>query len=78
MCKEEILAIVSNMDERRKLSTLGGRTSHRQHGHTRLTTATTFRLIVYSMASHGAYIQMAFLSWDSRVGVPKLRQMGLS
>jgi hypothetical protein len=29
MCKEEILAIVSNMDERRKLSTLGGRTSHR-------------------------------------------------
>jgi len=29
------------------------------------------------VAGLGAYIQMAFLSWDSRVGVPKSRQMGL-
>jgi hypothetical protein len=34
-------------------------------------------LIVYSVAGHGAYIQMVFLSRDSRVGVPKSRQMGL-
>jgi len=40
--------------------------------------ATTFPLIVFSVASHGAYIQMAFLSRDSRVGVSKLRQMGFS
>jgi hypothetical protein len=39
--------------------------------------ATTFPLIIYSVTGHGAYIQMAFLSWDSRVGVPKSRQMGL-
>jgi len=28
--------------------------------------ATTFPLIVYSAAFHGAHIQMAFLSWDSQ------------
>jgi hypothetical protein len=33
--------------------------------------------IVYSVARHGAYIQMVFLSRDSRVGVPKSCQMGL-
>jgi len=36
--------------------------------------ATTFPLIVYSATLHGAHIQMAFLSRDSRVGVPKSRQ----
>ncbi len=39
--------------------------------------ATTFPLIVYSMAGHGTYIQMVFLSHDYQVGVPKLRQLGL-
>ncbi len=39
--------------------------------------ATTFPLIVYSMTSHRAYIQMVFLSQDSRVGISKLRQRGL-
>jgi hypothetical protein len=40
--------------------------------------AITFPFIVYSMAGHGAYIQMAFLSQDSRMGVPKSRQLCLS
>jgi hypothetical protein len=54
-------------------STLGARTNHGQHGHTRLTTArtwgksTTFPLIVYSAARDGGYIQMAIFS-----GTPKL------
>jgi hypothetical protein len=39
--------------------------------------ATTFLLIVYFVTLHGACIQMAFLSRDSRVGVPKSRQQGL-
>jgi len=39
--------------------------------------ATTFPLIVYSGLLHGAHIQMAFLSQDSRVGVPKSRPPGL-
>ncbi len=39
--------------------------------------ATTFPLIVYCVAGHGAYIQMAFLSQDSRTGVPKLCRLGL-
>jgi hypothetical protein len=39
--------------------------------------ATTFPLIVYSMAGHETYIQMVFLSRDSRVGVPKSRHLGL-
>jgi hypothetical protein len=39
--------------------------------------ATTFPLIVYSGPLHGAHIQMAFLSWDSHVGVPKSCQPGL-
>jgi hypothetical protein len=61
-------------------STFGARTSHGQHRHTRLTTAwtwgeaTTFPLIVYSAPLHGAHIQMAFFSRDSRV--PKSRQLG--
>jgi len=64
-------------------STLGAKTSHGQHGHTRLTTARTWGkpppspLIVYSVAGHGAYIQMTFLSQDSRVEVPKSCQLGL-
>jgi len=65
-------------------STFGAKTNHEQHGHIRLTTArtwgeaTTFPLIVYYVASHEAYIQMAFLSRDSWVGVPKSCQLGLS
>jgi len=35
----------------------------------RLGGATIFPLIVYSVASHGAHIQMVFLSRESRVGV---------
>jgi len=54
-------------------------TSHEQHGHTRITTArtlgeaTTFPLIVYPVTRRGGGIQMAILSRDSRVGVPKSR-----
>jgi len=72
-------------------STLGARTSHaflvlgQATSNTdtldspwpKLREATTFPLIVYFVAGHGAYIQMVFLSHDSRVGVPKVRQMGL-
>ncbi len=63
-------------------STFGAKTSHEQHGHTRLTTAQTWGshhlpLIVYYAPLHGAHIQMAFLSRDSRMGVPKSRQLGL-
>ncbi len=36
-----------------------------------------FPLIVYSVPLHGACIQMAFLSRDSRMGVPKSCQWGL-
>ncbi len=39
--------------------------------------ATTFSLIVYSRPLHMAHIQMAFLSQDSRVGIPKSHQLGL-
>ncbi len=39
--------------------------------------ATTFPLIVYYVTLHGAHIQMAFLPRDSRVGVPKSRQLRL-
>ncbi len=51
--------------------------THKTHHSPDLGEATTFPLIVYFAPLHGAYIQMAFLSWDSRVGVPKLRQPGL-
>jgi len=55
------------------------RTHKTRHGPD-LGEATTFPLIVYSTPLHGAHIQMAFHSrdsWDSRVGVPKSRQLGL-
>jgi len=39
---------------------------------------TTFPLIIYSGPLHGAYIQMAFLSRDSRGGVSKWRHWGFS
>jgi hypothetical protein len=64
-------------------NTLGARMSHgltrthKTHHGPDLGEATTFPIIVYSVAGHGAYIQMAFLSRDSRVGVPKSRQLGL-
>jgi hypothetical protein len=64
-------------------STFGARTSHGQHGHTRVTTAWTWGkpppspLIVYSAPLHGGYIPMAFLSRDSCVGVSKSCQLGL-
>jgi hypothetical protein len=51
-------------------------------GLTKLTMAQTwgkpppFPLIVYSMAGHRASIQMAFLSWDSQVGVLKFPKLG--
>jgi hypothetical protein len=68
----------------RSWSTFGARTSHRQHKHTILTTARTggshhlppYSILWTSGPLHGAHIQMAFLSQDSRVGVPKLRQQG--
>jgi hypothetical protein len=39
--------------------------------------ATTFPLIVYSAPLHEGHIQMAYLSRDSKVRVPKLQQLGL-
>ncbi len=56
--------------------TTGTRT-HKTHHGPDLEEAITFPLIVYFAPLHRAYIQMAFLSRDSRVGVPKLRQPGL-
>ncbi len=63
-------------------STFGARTSHGQHGHTRLTTAQTWgshHLLPYSVlcdSPRGLHAN-GFLSRDSRVGVPKSRQQGL-
>ncbi len=51
--------------------------THKTHHGPDLGEATTFPLIVYSGPLHGAHIQMAFLSRDSSVGVPKSRQLGL-
>ncbi len=51
--------------------------THKIHHSPDLGEATTFPLIVYSVAGHGVYIQMAFLSRDSQVGVPKSCQLGL-
>jgi hypothetical protein len=39
--------------------------------------ATTFPLIVFSLAPRGDYIQMTFFSRDSEGGVPKLSRFGL-
>jgi len=39
--------------------------------------ATTFPLIVFSAALRRGYIQMAFFSQDSQVGVPKLSRVGV-
>jgi len=58
-------------------STLGARTSHGQHGHTRLTMARTWgihHLPPYSILCDSLN---GYFSQDSRVGVPKSRQMGL-
>jgi hypothetical protein len=52
--------------------------THKTHHDSDLGEATTFPFKVYSLAGHGAYIQMVFLSQDSQVGVPKLCQQGLS
>jgi hypothetical protein len=54
-----------------------GTRTHKTHHGPNLEEAITFPLIVYFAPLHRAYIQMAFLSRDSRVGVPKLRQPGL-
>ncbi len=59
------------------LSRAMGNTTHKTHHGPDLGEATTFPLIVYFVASHKAYIQMAFLSRDSQVGVPNSRQLGL-
>jgi hypothetical protein len=54
--------------------------THKTHHGPDLGEATTFPLIVYFVTLHGAHIQMAFHSWDSRdsrPGVPKSRPAGL-
>jgi len=48
--------------------------THKTHHDLDLGEATTFPLIVYFGPLHGAHIQMAFLSRDSRVRVSKSRQ----
>jgi len=63
-------------------STLGARTSHGQHGHTRLTTARTWGkppLPPYNILcdSPRSPHPNGYFSQDSRVGVLKSRQMGL-
>jgi hypothetical protein len=64
-------------------STFGARTSHEQHGHTRLTTARTWgshHLPPYNILcdSPRKPHPNGFLSQDSHVKVPKSRQRGLS
>jgi hypothetical protein len=59
------------------LAKVGLRQTHKTHHSLDFGEATTFPLIIYSMVGHGAYIQMVFLSRDSRVKVPKLCQRGL-
>ncbi len=64
------------------LSTFGARTSHKQtwthktHHDPDLGEITTFPLIVYYVPLHEAHIQMAFLSQDSQVRVPKFPNLG--
>jgi hypothetical protein len=63
-------------------STFGARTNHKQHGHTRLTTARTWgshHLPPYSILygwSHGLHPN-GFFSRDSRVGISKSPKSGL-
>jgi hypothetical protein len=64
-------------------STFGARTSHGQtwihttHHGPDLGEASTFPIIVYYVPLYEAHIQMAFLSYDSQVGVPKFPKLGL-
>jgi hypothetical protein len=63
-------------------STFGARTSHGQHGHTRLTTARTWgshHLPPYSTlcSSRRRWHPNGYFSRDSRVGVPKLSRVGV-
>jgi hypothetical protein len=64
-------------------NTFGAKTSHGQtqthktHHGPDLGEATTFSLIVYFAPLHEVHIQMAFLSWDSQMEVPKLPRLGL-
>ncbi len=63
-------------------NTFGVRTSHgrlwthKTHHGPDLGEATTLPHIVYFAPLHGGYIQMVFLSWDSRREVPKLPGLG--
>jgi len=51
--------------------------THKIHHGLDLGEATNFPFIVYFVRLHEAHIQMAFLSRDSQVGVPKLLKLGL-
>ncbi len=51
--------------------------THKTHHGPNLGEAITSPLIVYSGPLHEAHVEMAFLSRDSRVGVPKSRPSGL-
>ncbi len=52
--------------------------THQIHHGLELREVTTFPFIGYYVDGHGAYIQMVFFSWDSRVGLLKQRRLGLS
>jgi hypothetical protein len=54
-----------------------GTFTHKTHHGPNSGEATTFPHIVYSVALHRGYIQMAPFSRDSQVGVPKLSRVGV-
>jgi hypothetical protein len=59
-------------------NTFGVRTSHEQLGFKKFITAPNLgEVSIFHVPLHKAHIQMAFLSQDSELGVPKLPKLGL-
>jgi hypothetical protein len=64
-------------------STFGARTNqrhtqiHKTHHGPNLGGVTTFPLIVFSVISHGGYIQMSFFPETPKLGIPKFSKLGL-
>jgi hypothetical protein len=51
--------------------------THKIHHDPNLGEATTFPLIVFSVISHGGYIQMSFFPKIPRLGVLKVSKLGI-
>jgi hypothetical protein len=47
--------------------------THKTHHGSNLGEATTFPLLVFSVISHGGYIQMSFCLGTHKLGIPKIR-----